>query len=34
MDILRQLNGMTQALADALGLNPDMWEGTARSRFR
>jgi aryl-alcohol dehydrogenase-like predicted oxidoreductase len=33
-DVLRRLNGATQALADALGPNPDMWEGTARSRFR
>ncbi len=33
-DVLRRLSDATQPLRELLGSNPDMWQGTADSRFR
>jgi aryl-alcohol dehydrogenase-like predicted oxidoreductase len=32
-DAMHELNGMTERLKSALGPNPDMWQGSDRSRF-
>lgn len=33
-EVIGQLNAATDALAVALGSNPDMWQGSGKSRFR